>query len=127
MGKSLRRVFARPALRKSQSDAKEISQLRSGWWRRTKNEFVPRWTTEWGGGFPASLQDARFGGDGFQPLCGWLISGCPCRDDYLQMLVRKSFSWRAKASSKASWFFQFEKSGMCYLRTSSAKSSPVSE
>jgi hypothetical protein len=31
---------------------------------------------------------------------------------YFPMLVRKSFSRRAKARSKASWFFQFEKSGM---------------
>jgi hypothetical protein len=53
------------------------------------------------------------------------------------MLWRKSFSSRSKARSKAAWFFQFEKSGMCYLRTASAnlsrrnpmkaESSPVSE
>jgi hypothetical protein len=31
---------------------------------------------------------------------------------HLQMLVRNSFSSRTKARSKASWFFQFEKSGV---------------
>ena len=33
------------------------------------------------------------------------------------MLDRKSFFSRAKARSKASWFFQFEKSGMRYLHS----------
>ena len=46
---------------------------------------------------------------------------------HLQRLVRKSFSNRAKAVSKASRLFQFEKAGMWYWRTSSAKASPVSE
>lgn len=34
----------------------------------------------------------------------------------------RSFFKRAKADSKASWFFQLEKSGMKYSRTSTAKS-----
>src|SRR5438093_5025050 len=37
----------------------------------------------------------------------------------------KSFCNLAKAASNVSWFFQFEKSGMKYSRTSSAKSLPV--
>jgi hypothetical protein len=48
----------------------------------------------------------------FQTLRVWLISGRPCRVAYLPVLVRKSFSKRAKTRSKASWFFRFEKSGM---------------
>ena len=32
---------------------------------------------ESGGCFPASFQDARFCGRGFQPQCGWLISDAP--------------------------------------------------
>ena len=42
------------------------------------------------------------------------LRGRRARSDapYLPMLVRKSFSSRAKARSKASGFFPFEKSGM---------------
>jgi hypothetical protein len=44
-----------------------------------------------------------------------LVGFLPCLrrwGNHLPMLVRKSFSSRAKARSKASWFFRFEKSGM---------------
>jgi hypothetical protein len=52
-----------------------------------QNGFVPRLsrrsnakaegTMESDGRFPASFQDARFCGRGFQPQCGWLISDAP--------------------------------------------------
>jgi hypothetical protein len=39
--------------------------------------FVPQGTVELCECFPASFQDARFCGRGFQPQCGWLISDAP--------------------------------------------------
>jgi len=43
---------------------------------------------------------------------GYFLSRLRRWENHLPMLVRKSFSRRAKARSKASWFFQFEKSRM---------------
>jgi hypothetical protein len=63
-----------------------------------------------GANVPSSFQDGNFRGR-YQTLRVWLISGCPCRDDYLPVLVRKSFSRRAKARAKAAGGCQFEKSG----------------
>src|ERR1035437_704520 len=45
---------------------------------------------------------------------------------FFELSASRSFFNRAKADSKASWFFQLEKSGMKYSRTSTAKSLPVS-
>ena len=45
---------------------------------------------------------------------------------FLGISASKSFFKRVKADSKALWFFQLEKSGMKYSRTSTAKSLPVS-
>jgi hypothetical protein len=64
-----RRIFCRG------SDAKLASYEVAG--VGGQNGFVPRGTMESGGGFPASFQDAKFCGRGFQPQCGWLISGAP--------------------------------------------------
>ena len=42
---------------------------------------------------------------------GYYLSRLRRWGNHFPMLVRKSFSRRAKARSKAAWFFQFEKSG----------------
>ena len=59
-------------------------------------KFVPRGTVEWGGGFPASFQDAMILGGIPATLCR-LISGCPGGMIFNNYL--KWFIWRICGNS----------------------------
>jgi hypothetical protein len=120
MGKSLRR-FPRARLCTSRGATEENSPRREPWVKRT-NESSPGW----GERDLHRVVFCRpyrglngFGYDTHGFTVGYYLPRLRRWGNHLPMLVRKSFSSRAKARSTASWFFQFEKSGMWYLRTAS--------
>jgi hypothetical protein len=68
-----------------------------------------------GANVPSSFQDGNLLGAFPDTLClanfRLSLPGRFFLPRHFLMLVRKSFSSRAKARAKAAWFFQFEKAG----------------
>jgi hypothetical protein len=71
---------------------------------RGKIIFVPQGTMELCECFPASFQDAIICGRGFQPPCGWLISGCPFGTRLDTTETRVNLSENSKRESRMKIF-----------------------